>query len=105
MKTRLYQKCEKENADVIVISYFLGNAFKKVISHLGGNKFIVDESLPIPKETDPNPELGKLNDILQYTALTHIIPESPRYDGHVYTLIELHHPNPRYIKFSKNLID
>ena len=87
------QVYEEKECNVIATSYYMGTDYKDVIKYEGGNKFLIEEKIPveerIPNTNPPEYKKGRYNNVLEYTGLDHLPKPQPKYEGDAYSLIEL----------------
>ena len=107
----IYVKTNQEkDANLLVISYYLGTDTIDIIEYLGDDTYIIDDKV-IVKERIPNTnpveyKNERINDILKYIGLEHI--EKPKneikYEGDCYSKIKLL-PDCKYrlYKFEKSV--
>jgi len=100
-KTTFYSVCEPNEAEIIILPYYMGNSFEKVIKVIDSEKlmFVVDGKFPLTRiqqtleEVQNNEPLKyepKYNDILGFNAIEWVDDEN--------TLIQIYNPQTEYIK-------
>lgn len=92
-----YDLCDRSEAEVIVLPYYLGNAFEAVVK-IVDNKFVMKGKLPLTRTAVDDVYDPKDNDILGYIAIEWVESTSPRYEGEVDTLIEVYNKKVKYLK-------
>jgi hypothetical protein len=67
-----YEQCSWDEAEIIKIPYYMGNAMEHVVEIRPDGKFVVEGKMPLGRRLDENNEVvydqPKLNTILNYTA-------------------------------------
>lgn len=92
-----YDLCDNRKAEMIVLPYYLGTDFKKIVKVVG-DQFVVKDKLPLTRTAVDDVFEPKDNDILGYIALSHIESLTPRYEGDCNSLIKVYNERAKYLK-------
>jgi len=105
-RTEIFVRCEPNEADYIVLPYYMGNHFIRVVRRENDqvNSFVVREKMYVEtyKEMEEGIVLpnGRDNDILGIRIMKNIPTDKPKYDGDMDSIIQVYNERAFYIKHS-----
>jgi hypothetical protein len=106
-KALLYVECPQNEADYVILPYFNGTDFKKIVKRTDENTFIVNEKIyietAVEKENGIKLPNGRDNEILGCIYKEHLPTDEPKYDGDMNTLTVVYNPRAKYIKLHSEI--